>query len=275
MDTWRKRTVFIVGVIFSFIIIVGQVVAEERIRLATTTSTDNTGLLQVILPPFEKMCNLTVDVIAVGTGKAIKLGEDGNVDLILVHAPEAEEAFVEGGYGINRREVMHNDFVLLGPTSDPAQIAGEKHIGRAFTRIARTGSLFVSRGDDSGTHKKEKEIWKMAGINPDGAWYLEAGQGMGTVLQMAHEKLAYTISDRGTYLAYRPKVDLIIMSEGDPSLYNPYGVIAVNPARHPQVKYVKAMALIGWLTSPECQKLIGNFTKEGEVLFHPDAIRIK
>jgi tungstate transport system substrate-binding protein len=272
MVTWRIRAVFTAAVLCFLIIVTGQVVAQERMRLATTTSTDNTGLLQVILPPFEKMCAITVDVIAVGTGKAIKLGEDGNVDLILVHAPEAEEQFVKAGYGVNRRAVMHNDFILLGPKSDPAKIQGEKDIAKAFANIAQTGSLFVSRGDDSGTHKKEKEIWNAAGVDPGSTWYLEAGQGMGTVLQMAHEKLAYTISDRGTYLAYRPKIDLIIISEGDPALYNPYGVIAVNPARHPQVNYVKAMALIGWLTSPECQKMIGQFTKGGEVLFYPDAI---
>ena len=170
---------------------------------------------------------------------------------------------------------MHNDFILLGPESDPAKITGTQSITEAFAKINKTASLFISRGDDSGTHKKEKSIWKAAGITPDGTWYLEAGQGMGTVLQMAHEKLAYTISDRGTFLAYRPKIDLVIISEGDNALYNPYGVIAVNPARHPQVNYVKAMALIGWLTSPECQKMIGEFKKGGEVLFHPDAIPVK
>ena len=249
--------------------------ASERIRMATTTSTDNSGLLEVILPPFEKMYGVTVDIIAVGTGKAIKLGESGNVDLILVHAPAAEERFVGEGYGVNRRAVMHNDFILLGPESDPAKIKGEKDIKKAFAKIARSGSLFISRGDDSGTHKKEKAVWKTAGVEPDGTWYLEAGQGMGTVLQMAHEKLAYTISDRGTFHAYRSKIDLIIISEGDKNLYNPYGVIAVNPERHPQVKYVKAMTLIGWLTSPECQKMIGEFKKEGEVLFHPDAVPVK
>ena len=272
MGNRRKGTFFTILMLCVFLILTSHSVAEERVRMATTTSTDNTGLLQVILPPFEKMCGVTVDVIAVGTGKAIKLGETGNVDLILVHAPEAEEQFVKADYGVNRREVMHNDFILLGPKSDPAKIKGESDITKAFTKIAQTASLFVSRGDDSGTHKKEKEIWKAAGVKPGSTWYLEAGQGMGTVLQMAHEKLAYTISDRGTYLAYRPKINLIIISEGDPSLYNPYGVIAVNPARHPHVNYVKAMALIGWLTSPECQKMIGQFTKEGEVLFHPDAI---
>ena len=249
--------------------------ASERIRMATTTSTDNSGLLEVILPPFEKMCVVTVDVIAVGTGKAIKLGESGNVDIILVHAPQAEEKFIAEGYGINRRKVMHNDFILLGPASDPAQIKGEKSVNKAFKRIAQTSSIFISRGDDSGTHKKERGIWRKAGIIPQGRWYLEAGQGMGTVLQMAHEKMAYTFSDRGTYLAYRSKIDLVIISEGDTTLYNPYGVIAVNPARYPHVNYIKAMALIGWLTSPECQRMIAQFKKGGEVLFHPDAIPLR
>lgn len=271
----KKGILFIIFLCCFALMVAHHCLASERIRMATTTSTDNSGLLEVILPPFEKMYGVTVDVIAVGTGKAIKLGESGNVDLILVHAPAAEERFVTEGYGVNRRAVMHNDFVLLGPKDDPAKIKGEKDIKEAFAKIARTGSLFISRGDDSGTHKKEKSIWKAAGIDPNGTWYLEAGQGMGTVLQMAHEKLAYTISDRGTFLAYRPKIDLIVISEGDTNLYNPYGVIAVNPALHPQVKYVKAMTLIGWLTAPECQKMIGEFKQGGEVLFHPDAVPVK
>jgi tungstate transport system substrate-binding protein len=270
-----KGILFIALLCCLSLIITNHSFASERIRMATTTSTDNSGLLEVILPPFEKMYGVTVDVIAVGTGKAIKLGESGNVDLILVHAPAAEERFVSEGHGVNRRAVMHNDFILLGPKNDPVQIKGNKDIKEAFVKIAQSGSLFISRGDDSGTHKKEKSIWKAAGIEPEGTWYLEAGQGMGTVIQMAHEKLAYTISDRGTFLAYRPKIDLIIISEGDKNLYNPYGVIAVNPGMHPQVKYVKAMTLIGWLTSPECQKMIGEFKKEGEVLFHPDAVPVK
>ena len=255
-----------------FIVFSNPCPANERIRMATTTSTDNSGLLEVILPPFEKMCNVTVDVIAVGTGKAIKLGEKGDVDLILVHAPEAEKKFVKEGYGVNRRSVMHNDFIILGHASDPAKIKGEKNITKAFEIIAKTKSLFISRGDDSGTHKKEKSIWRNTGIVPQGNWYLEAGQGMGTVLQMAHEKMAYTLSDRGTYLAYKTKIDLVIISEGDPDLHNPYGVIAVNPTKQPHVNYVKAMALIGWLTSPECQQMIAQFKKGGQILFHPDVI---
>lgn len=248
--------------------------ASERIRLATTTSTDNTGLLDVILPPFEKMFNLKVDVIAVGTGKAIKLAENGDVDVILVHAPEAEGKFMSEGYGINRRKVMHNDFIILGPASDPAGIKGITSAAQALKRIAQTKSTFVSRGDDSGTHKKEQEIWNQVGILPQGTWYLEAGQGMGTVLQMAHEKIAYILSDRGTYLAYKPKIDSIILLEKDPVLYNPYSVIAVNPSKHPSVDYIRAMAFIGWITSPICQNMIAGFKKGGEVLFHPDSIPI-
>ena len=261
--------------LFLLIILENPCLASERIRLATTTSTDNSGLLEVIIPPFEKMFSVKVDVIAVGTGKAIKLGESGDVDVILVHAPQAEERFVAEGYGVNRRKVMHNDFVLLGPTNDPAKIKGIKSAELAFKRIAKNKSTFISRGDDSGTNKKEKGIWKEAGIKPQGDWYLEAGQGMGTVLQMAHEKMAYTLSDRGTYLAYKSKIDSVIVSEGDPILYNPYGVIAVNPEKHPNTNYIKAMAFIGWLTSPECQRMIAEFKKGGEVLFHPDAIKIK
>jgi len=246
-------------------------VASDRIRIATTTSTDNSGLLKVILPPFEKKYGAKIDVIAVGTGKAIKLGEDGNVDLILVHSPQAEDKFIAEGYGVNRRMVMHNDFILVGPVSDPAQIKDEKNIAIAFKKIAQTGSPFISRGDDSGTHIKEKEIWKATGSLPQGTWYLEAGQGMGTVLQIAHEKMAYTLSDRGTYLAYKPKIELMIILQGDPALDNPYGVIAVNPALHPHVNYVNAMTFIGWLTSPECQRMIGEFKIGGEALFYPDA----
>ena len=253
----------------------GNGFAEERLKMATTTSTENSGLLGVILPPFEQIFNLKVDVIAVGTGKAMKLGETGDVDVIFVHDPIDEERFIAQGYGVNRRNVMHNDFVLVGPPGDPAKCKGIKNITEVFSKIAQANALFVSRGDDSGTHRKEKEIWAKAGVVPQGKWYMEAGQGMGAVLQMAHDKMAYTLADRGTYVAYKSKIDSVIISEGDPVLYNPYGVIAVNPARHPQVNYIKAMTFIGWLTSPECQKLIGIFKQEGEVLFYPDAIPVK
>ena len=265
-------TALLVGTI---LLCTGSGFAEERLKMATTTSTENSGLLGTILPPFEKMFNLKVDVIAVGTGKAMKLGETGDVDVIFVHDPVDEERFIAQGYGVNRRAVTHNDFVLVGPPGDPAGCRGIRNINEVFSKIAASNSLFVSRGDDSGTHRKEKDIWAKAGIVPQGKWYMEAGQGMGAVLQMAHDKMAYTLADRGTYVAYKPKIDSVIISEGDPLLYNPYGVIAVNPARHPQVNYIKAMTFIGWLTSPECQKLISQFKKEGEVLFYPDAIPVK
>lgn len=266
-----KRVILLTGLVL-FINLTNPCFASEWIRLATTTSTDNSGLFDVIIPPFEKMFNVKVAVIAVGTGKAIKLAESGDVDVILVHAPKAEERFVSEGYGINRRKVMHNDFIIIGPASDPAGINGITSAVQALKSIAQTKSTFISRGDDSGTHKKEQEIWNEAKIIPRGTWYLEAGQGMGTVLQMAHEKMAYALSDRGTYLAYKPKIDSVILSEGDPVLYNPYTVIAVNPAKHKSVDYIRAMAFIGFITSPMCQQMIAEFKKGGDVLFHPDAL---
>ena len=270
----RKGKTIAIFILFLFVCLFSSahLFAAERLRMATTTSTDNSGLLDVILPPFDKKFNIKVAVIAVGTGKAIKLGENGDVDLILVHAPHAEEKFIKEGHGVNRRKVMHNDFIILGPQNDPAKISGIKSASQAFKNISSTGATFISRGDDSGTHKKEKEIWEKSGLSPEEKWYLEAGQGMGTVLQMAHEKKGYTLSDRGTYLAYKSKIDLIILSEGDSDLHNPYGVIAVNPQKYPKTNYVKAMALIGWLTSPECQRMISEFKKEEEVLFYPDAV---
>jgi tungstate transport system substrate-binding protein len=250
--------------------------AEERLKLATTTSTDNSGLLKELLPPFEKMLNVRVDVIAVGTGKALELGKNGDVDIVLVHARSAEDQFVEEGYGVNRRDVMYNDFIILGPADDPAGIKGMKDAVAALKAIAGKEAGFASRGDDSGTHKREKILWKEAGIEPSGDWYMETGQGMGATLQVADEKRAYTISDRGTYLAYKGKIELEILVEGDTErLANPYGIIAVNPAVHSHVNYVYAMALIGWVTSVEGQKIIGEFKQFGELLFYPTAIPVK
>lgn len=246
--------------------------AERSIKMATTTSTDNSGLLQKMLPAFAEKYGVEVKVIAVGTGRAIKHGENGDVDVILVHARAAEDKFVADGFGVNRRDVMHNDFVIIGPAEDPAKIKGEKNVAAVLKKIAKAGSHFVSRGDDSGTHKKEMQLWKDAGIEPDGEWYLSAGQGMGAVLTIANEKQAYTMTDRGTYLAYKSKLSLPVLAEGDKRLFNPYGVIAVNPAKHAHVKYVDSMTLIGWLTSREGQRIIREFKKEGEALFYPDAI---
>jgi tungstate transport system substrate-binding protein len=238
------------------------------LKLATTTSTDNSGLLRALLPPFEKRYGVRVDVIAVGTGKAIKLGENGDVDIIMVHAREAEDKFVAGGFGVNRRDVMYNDFVVLGPGNDPAGIKNSKSAVQALAKIAMQKATFVSRGDDSGTHKKEMSLWKKVGINPKGRWYNSVGQGMGATLQISDEKQGYVLVDRGTYLAYENKIDLRILYEGDKSLYNPYGVIAVNPVKHPRSSYMRAMLLIGWLTSNEGEKIISNFKIKGERLFY-------
>ncbi|NCP02480.1 MAG: solute-binding protein, partial [Deltaproteobacteria bacterium] len=210
--------------------------AAEHLRLATTTSTENSGLLAELLPPFEQANDCKVDVIAVGTGKAIKLGETGDVDVVLVHARSKEDAFVAAGFGIDRRDVMYNDFVILGPKADPAGVAGSKDAATAMKKIAAVKATFVSRGDDSGTHVREKQLWKAAGITPAGAWYLEAGRGMGEVITMATERQGYTLSDRGTWLAYKTKSDLKVAVEGDANMFNPYGVIMVNPAKHPHVK---------------------------------------
>jgi tungstate transport system substrate-binding protein len=249
--------------------------AEDRIRMATTTSTDNSGLLAVLLPPFEGKYGLKVDVIAVGTGKALKLGENGDVDIVLVHAREAEDEFVEKGFGVNRRDVMYNDFIIVGPSDDPANVSKISNAAEALSLITASGTEFISRGDDSGTHKKEKELWKDAGIEPKGKWYVEAGQGMGAVLQMADEKQAYTLTDRGTWLAYAAKLELKVLLEGDARLFNPYGIIAVNPALHPHVKYMESMLLIAWFTSPEGQKIIGGFKVNDQALFVPSAVPLR
>ena len=241
--------------------------AVERLRMSTTTSTENSGLLSVLLPPFEKKFACKVDVVAVGTGKALKLGEAGDVDVVFVHARTLEDKFVAAGFGVNRRDVMYNDFVLLGPTDDPAGVKKENSAPDAFRAIAAKGSPFISRGDESGTHQKEKEIWASTGITPRGSWYIEAGQGMGEVITMATQKRGYTLSDRGTYIAFRKKTDLVVLRQGDRNLWNPYGVIAVNPKKHPHVKYDLAVKLIDFVTGPEGQSIIEGFKVDGEPLF--------
>lgn len=242
--------------------------AVEHLRLATTTSTENSGLLTELLPPFEQANDCKVDVIAVGTGKAIKLGETGDVDVVLVHARSKEDAFVADGYGVDRRDVMYNDFVLLGPESDPAGISGLTDVAAAMAKIATTKATFVSRGDDSGTHSREKQLWKAAGVMPFGDWYLEAGRGMGEVITMATERVGYTLSDRGTYLAYKTKTDLKIAVEGDAGLFNPYGVIMVNPAKQPHVKVDLAKKFMDYLVSEQGRRLITGFKVNGEQLFY-------
>ena len=244
----------------------------RRLRLATTTSTDNSGLLDVLLPPFEEAHNVKVDVIAVGTGKALKLGENGDVDVVMVHARQAEDSFVANGFGVDRRDLMHNDFVIVGPEGDPAGLNNGTSAAEAFKLLAGAKADFVSRGDDSGTHKKEKTLWKAARVAPKGRWYAEVGQGMGAVLRMADERQAYTLTDLGTFLAYAGKIDLTIVFEGDKALANPYGVIAVNPKRHPEVNYELAKTLITYLTNPDGQRIIASFRRNGKQLFWPDAV---
>jgi len=244
-----------------------QAGAEERLRMSTTTSTENSGLLAVLLPPFEKKAGCKVDVVAVGTGKALKLGEAGDVDVVFVHARKLEDKFVANGFGVNRRDVMFNDFVVVGPPDDPAGVGKTQSALEAFRAISSKGSPFISRGDESGTHQKEKEIWASAGIVPKGAWYAEAGQGMGEVLTMAAQKRGYTLSDRGTYIAFRKKTDLVVVRQGDKNLWNPYGIIAVNPKKHPHVNYDLAMKLIDFVTGPEGQSLIAGYKVDGEQLF--------
>jgi len=241
--------------------------AEERLRMSTTTSTENSGLLAVLLPPFEKKNGCKVDVVSVGTGKALKLGEAGDVDVVFVHARSLEDKFVAAGFGINRRDVMYNDFVLLGPPGDPAGVGRSNNAPEAFRAIAAKGSPFISRGDESGTHQKEKEIWASAGVVPRGAWYVEAGQGMGEVIMMAAEKRGYTLSDRGTYIAFRKKADLVVLGQGERDLWNPYGIIAVNPEKHAHVKYELAMKFIDFVTGTEGQALIAGYKVDGEPLF--------
>ena len=222
----------------------------------------------MLLPPFEAANDCQVDVIAVGTGKAIKLGETGDVDVIMVHARSKEDKFVEGGYGVDRRDVMYNDFVILGPTNDPAGIKGVQDAVEALSKIAASKSTFVSRGDDSGTHSREKQLWTKAGVAPEGDWYLEAGRGMGEVIVMAGERQGYTLSDRGTYIAYAEKTPLQVVVEGDRGLFNPYGVIMVNPARHSHVKVDLSKKFLNYLTSHQAKQLITGFRKSSKQLFY-------
>jgi len=241
----------------------------RSIRLATTTSTENSGLLSYILPHFQEKTGIEVHVMAMGTGKALRTAADGNCDVVLVHAPAAEEKFVADGWGVNRRPVMYNDFVILGPAADPAGVKGMKSAAEALKKVAQAKSAFVSRGDNSGTHKKEKHLWKAAGIEPSGEWYRSIGKGMGEAIVQADEMQAYVLADRATYIAFRNKVKLTVLVEGDEALHNPYGVIAVNPKNNPHVKHDDAMKFIEFLTSDEGQKLIGDYQLDGEALFHP------
>ena len=256
-------------IILISILPVNSLSAQVRLRLATTTSVQDSGLMPYLLPHFEKKCGCRVDVIAVGTGQALKLASNGDVDMVLVHAPDLEKKFMDDGYGINRKTFMVNDFVIIGPESDPAGIRGTTDAAGALMKIRSAGELFISRGDNSGTYQKEKSLWEKTGVEPSGSWYLEIGQGMGAVLTMADEKNAYTLCDRGTYLSRSRQLKLRILSEGDPSLLNYYSAIQVNPERYPQVKSELSRQLTDWLCTPEGQKLIGEYTSGGHRLFKP------
>lgn len=244
-----------------------------RLVLATTTSTQDSGLLDSILPDFEAQAGVEVDVIAVGTGQSLQIGADGNADVVLVHARASEDQFMADGHGVRREDVMFNDFIIVGPESDPAGIQGMA-AADALAAIAAAEAPFISRGDDSGTHKKELALWAAAGIEPAGDWYQSVGQGMGAVLNMSNEQQAYTLSDRATYLARTLEgLDLAILSEGDPALFNPYGVIAVDPAKNPNIQGDLANQFIDWIVSVPVQETIGQFGVEefGQPLFTPDS----
>jgi len=246
----------------------------DFIILQSTTSTKNSGLYDHILPLFTKKTGINVRVVAVGTGQALKNAMNGDGDVILVHAKPAEEKFVADGHGVKRHDVMYNDFVLIGPPDDPAGIRGMNSAVEALAKVAQTRSLFASRGDDSGTHKKEVSLWRKAGVEPDkhsGEWYREMGAGMGATLNAAVEMGAYTLTDRGTWISFKNKRDSVVHVEGDDGLFNQYGVILVNPERHPEIRARAGQTFIDWIVSKEGQEAIASYRLGGEQLFFPNA----
>lgn len=276
-----KRTSLLLSLLVFFAVVVSacgsaganKPPANPNLILATTTSTQDSGLLDVLVPLFEKQSGYTVKTVAVGTGEALKMGEQGNADVLLVHAPSSEMTFMQGGSGKDRMLVMHNDFIMVGPAADPAGIKG-KTPAAALTAIYEAGAPFVTRADDSGTYKKEVSLWQKAGVDPKGqSWYIETGQGMGASLTVASEKEAYILTDRATYLANKENLQLEILNEGDNSLLNVYHVITVNPDKWPKVNYEGARAFAKFITSAATQKVIGQFGRDkfGQPLFYPDA----
>lgn len=250
--------------------------ANPNIILATTTSTQDSGLLDILVPLFEEQSGYTVQTIAVGSGEAMKMGEEGNADVLLVHAPASEVAFMDAGHGTDRFLVMHNDFVIVGPAADPAGIKGMATAKEAFTAIFNAGAEFITRGDDSGTHKKELALWKAAALDPAGqAWYIETGQGMGASMIVASEKEAYILTDRATYLANKDNYQLEILVEGEPGLLNIYHVITVNPDKSDKINYEGGLAFANFMVDAATQAVIGEFgvDKYGAPLFFPDAGR--
>jgi tungstate transport system substrate-binding protein len=242
-------------------------VDSTTVRMAATTSARSSGLLDVLVPAFERASGHDMELRVVGTGRALRMGRLGEVDVILVHAPAAEQRFVADGWGVERRFIMQNDFILVGPAADPAGIRGMRHAGEALKRVAESESMFVSRADDSGTHKKELHCWSSMDIQPAGNWYFEAGLPMGDTLKLASEKQSYTFVDRGTWINARKQTRLELLVEGDPMLVNPYSMIKINPQRHPGINFKGATALSDWLRSPQGQQLIENYRVDGEQLF--------
>jgi len=255
-------------------LVAGSAAAGERfILVASTTSTQDSGLFGWLLPAFTKATGIEVRVIAKGTGEAIKLGETGDVDMLFVHDKASEEKFVAEGFGVRRYQLMYNDFIVVGPKADPAHIAGGTSASEAFKKIAAVQAPFASRGDDSGTNKAEIRLWKAAGIDPQpgsGKWYLKTGSGMGPTLNTAVAEGAYALTDRGTWIAFKNKGDFEILVQGDKALFNQYGVILVNPARFPSVKAADGQTFIDWLISPTGQETIANFRVDGQELFFPN-----
>lgn len=279
MKMFKSSKWFIILAVIAALVVLGAAGAfaapkQKNIILATTTSTQDSGLLDTLIPIFEKETGYFVKTIAVGSGQAMKMGEKGEADVMLVHSPDAEKKFVEAGYGFNRRLVMHNDFIIVGPSSDPAAIKGVKSSSDALKKIAAANALFISRGDNSGTHAKEKTLWKKAGIAPAGQkWFQETGLGMGQTLNVASEKKAYTLADRGTYLAIRKNLGLVILNEGDAALLNIYHVIEVNSTKWPKANAPGAKAFADFMVSKKTQGIIRTFgvDKYGSPLFFPDA----
>jgi len=281
----KKSLALILVLLFAFTSLAGcaakkapettQPAAEKILKMATTTSTQDSGLLEVLVPEFKKDTGYTLNVIAVGSGQAMEMGAKGDVDVLLVHSRAAEDKFVADGFGVNRKDVMHNDFIVIGPANDPAKIKGMTDSVAAFKKIAESKSTFLSRGDKSGTNTKELDIWKKAAITPAGDWYKNVGKGMGDTFRMADEMQGYTLIDRATYLALKDKYKLVIVVEKDKPLLNPYGVISVNKDKFPNVDMEGANKFGEWITSEKIQKLIADFGKDkfGESLFIPDAVK--